>query len=374
VIARFGRAARLVLYSAAGTALAFVLLEGIASTLLLVDRISTSFQTEPVRLAERIHTQYDPELGWSNVPNLFVRDMYGPGISLHINSQGFRGLRDVANAAPPGQVRLVCSGDSFALGHGVDDDQAWCQQLETLLPGVEPVNMGQGGYGIDQAYLWYLRDGAKLRPKIHVLAFISPDFARAASDTFLGYGKPVLRVRDGVLLTENVPVPRRASYATWWTEPVRIARDLRSVQLAEKLVGLQGGAPQAASAGGLTDPHAVATAIFQSLRDVDRAQGGELILVFLPTLRDHREADSTEWRSFVRTEALRLGIRYVDLIADFRRLPGNDARSMFILEDTTGYAYSAGHYSARGNTYVARRLSEELAEIAAKAANLGRPP
>jgi len=88
-------------------------------------------------LAERSHTEYDPELGWINRPNLALVDLYGPGASLHTNAQRFRGTRDVPRAAPAGRVRIVCSGDSFALGYGVGDDATWCQQLSALDPRIE---------------------------------------------------------------------------------------------------------------------------------------------------------------------------------------------------------------------------------------------
>ncbi len=88
--------------------------------------------------------------------------------------------------------RLVCSGDSFTFGYGVGDEATWCALLATIPPGIETVNMGQGGYGLDQAYLWYRRDGLHLGHQVHVMALITRDFERMASDRFVGYGKPLL--------------------------------------------------------------------------------------------------------------------------------------------------------------------------------------
>jgi hypothetical protein len=47
--------------------------------------------TYPV--AERLHTKYDSVLGWVNEKNVDIKDMYGPGIYLRTNSQGFRNKR-----------------------------------------------------------------------------------------------------------------------------------------------------------------------------------------------------------------------------------------------------------------------------------------
>ena len=66
---------------------------------------------------------------------------------------------------------------------------------------LETVNLGQGGYGVDRAYLWYKRNETNLEHDIVVLAFISDDSWRMESDTFFGYGKPYLTIRDGELFS-----------------------------------------------------------------------------------------------------------------------------------------------------------------------------
>ena len=50
---------------------------------------------------------------------------------------------------PPGKTRIICSGDSFTLGFGVDNEHTWPQQLAARNANLETVNMGQGGYGAD---------------------------------------------------------------------------------------------------------------------------------------------------------------------------------------------------------------------------------
>ena len=134
-----------------------ILLEGIAGYGLFVGRLQFGPQ-----LAERRHTQYDPLLGWVNAPGLRVPDMYGPGIALSTNARGFRNEIEFEPHVPVGRTRVICSGDSYTLGYGVGNDQTWCQLLTRFDARIESVNMGQGGYGLDQAYLWYKRDGAVL--------------------------------------------------------------------------------------------------------------------------------------------------------------------------------------------------------------------
>jgi hypothetical protein len=114
-----------------------VALEGLLSTLLFTWDV-VSDRVNP----ERRHTRYDPDLGWVAIPNLFIPDMYGPGVSLRTNSRGFRGGREFIEAVPPGKFRVICSGDSVTLGFGVADDYPWCKLLESLDQRIETVNMG----------------------------------------------------------------------------------------------------------------------------------------------------------------------------------------------------------------------------------------
>lgn len=93
------------------TVLLLAFLEGVASlTLVAVKawRVSQPF-------AETLHTQPDADLVWEYLPNTKLEDMYGPGTSLTINAQGFRGEAATAPVPADRTLRIVCSGDSFTL-------------------------------------------------------------------------------------------------------------------------------------------------------------------------------------------------------------------------------------------------------------------
>jgi len=151
------RIAGLVLYNIAATLVLLLALEGIAS---INYDFREAFVSPP--FAESLYTAYDHELGWVNLPNVYLPNMYGPGNYLRTNSQRFRNNADFTTSVPPGKTCIICSGDSFTLGYGVDNDHTWPQLLASRTPNIEAVNMGQGGYGADQAYLWYKRDGVAL--------------------------------------------------------------------------------------------------------------------------------------------------------------------------------------------------------------------
>lgn len=291
------------------------------------------------------------------------RDRDGEGVSLRTNSEGFRNEVEVPVEVPPGKVRVLCSGDSFTLGYGVDDDHAWCRRLASLDDRVETVNLGQGGYGIDQSYLWYLRAGAGLQHDVHVFAFISEDFRRMQARDFLGFGKPVIALRDGKLFVENVPAPRRPFYAAWLADRLRYVRGLRSMQLVWAALRKPRGRLATDTARKDAETREVTHRIFEELARLNAAQGSRLVLVYLPVEGDYTGEDSDAWRAYLSAESRRRGWLFIDLVEAFRRLPLAEVRELFIPEGALPYLYSAGHYTEKGNEFVATRLSMELRPV-----------
>ena len=144
------RAARAATSLVVRLALLLVVIEGTASLVGFALSLSEGLQP-PER--DRLYMRFDPDLGWSSVPDTRLENFYGPGRNLTINGQGVRAKRTYAARPPEGKRRALCAGDAYTLGTGVDDDNTWCAQLEQREPQLETVNLGQGGYGIDQSYL-----------------------------------------------------------------------------------------------------------------------------------------------------------------------------------------------------------------------------
>jgi len=119
-----------------------IVLEGLCSTFMIV--YNTVFWSKRPS-ADRVHSQHDPQLGWVQSPNTRIENLYGAGRHMTINSQGFRGQYDYPIQVPAGKVRIVCSGDSFTMGYGVGDEQAWVHRLTVEDPRLETINIGMGG-------------------------------------------------------------------------------------------------------------------------------------------------------------------------------------------------------------------------------------
>jgi len=351
---------------------AFVLLEGASSLVLLARELGAGEDSQP--LARLRHTQFDPELGWAHVPGVRIEDLYGPGAWLQTNSQGFRAERDFKERVPAGRFRVICSGDSFTLGYGVANDETWCARLETLDPRLETVNMGQGGYGIGQAWLWYRRDGMRFDHQVHVFAFMFDDFHRMQQSTFIGYGKPVLALRGGKLVALNTPVPRRPFFADGLAGLQRATGNLRATDLVRVI---RGGAKPPRRTGRSRAPgdapSSVLRKVFDELLAANRAKESQLVLLYLPAPVDWKGSVSDGWRRFVRREARGRGLPFLDLVAELRRLSASEVDSLFIRPGELEYIGAAGHFNPKGNAWVAERLYATLVAQPSFAARLGAP-
>jgi len=363
---RTGKVAGTVLVNLGVFVLLFVLAEGLLSAVLL----SSDVLGEDI-VPERAHTRYDPELGWAPIPNIHLQDMYGPGVSLRTNSQGFRGTHDHNEAVPPGKRRIICSGDSVTFGYGVDDGNAWCRLLATIDPRLETINMGLPGYGVDQAYLWYKRDAGRFQHHVHLFAPITDNFRRMQSSKWLGYGRPFLVVEGGRLEVTNVPVPSDSYRLPWWTEVRRHLWSLRSAEALRRVRRLAQDFSNRGDAEGTMaarldaradkdaankDAPLVVSKILQDLKALNEARGSVLVVMHLPTLSD-RGPDTAFWTGVLKAECDALGIPFLNLSAEFDRMPDHEIGRLFLPD--------LGHFTREGNEYVARLIHQRLARIPA---------
>lgn len=339
----------------------FVAVEGLSSALLFGRELGRLRGRG--ELAERQHTKHDPLLGWVAEPKTYLPNAYGEGVYVRINGQGFRDNDDVPAKAPAGRTRIICSGDSYTFGYGVNNEQAWCPLLETGDPRLITINMGQGGYGVDQAYLWYERDAAAFEHKLHLFAFITLDFHRMQSSRFMWYPKPTLAVENGALVVRDVPVPQRSLVAPAASRFEPALRQLKTTHLMERILVRLGLGPTIGREQIDERTWTVAAAVFERLREINRARGSTLVLVYLPTQKDFADPMADFWRAHVRDLGARAGIAVVDLIDDFRKLPPADIPAMFIQSSALDYTGAVGHMTVSGNQWVARTLHDRLAAL-----------
>ena len=338
------------LFSIVVAILLIALLEGVASV--VVAWRESGEGTRARGIEEEKHAQHDELLGWMHIPDLVIDDLYGEGASFQTNAQGLRATQDYTTEVPPDTYRVICLGDSFTMGYGVGDDDTFPAQMETRGDGLQVLNMGMGGFGLDQDYLWYMRDGVRFDADLLLFAFIDLDFRRMQTSLFQGdYPKPLLVMDDGALSVTNVPVPPVFGASRWQRFHARSA--LGRLLAGEPPAEL--GRPATVDADTLPDTE-VAGAVFLELQRVCAERGQDLVLAYLPrsfTL-DSEPKPVVEWLDGFTREH---GLAFVNLTADFQSLPAPQLASYFRPRDA--------HYSPTGNRFVADRLLRHLRRVLA---------
>jgi len=366
-MSRLRPAARFAAWNALAIVALLALVEGLASMGLLASDVlfTTAFP-------ERLHARFDAELGWVNIPGLTLPDLYGPGRHLRTNARGFRGRAEVDDEVPAGKRRIICSGDSFTLGYGVGDEATWCAVLTEIDDRLETVNMGQGGYGLDQALLWYRRDAAPLRHQVHVLAFIFLDFDRMRRATFTGLPKPRLALEAGAVTATNLPLTEPSAVSRWLSSRSGGLRRLRVAEVARR-VRAGGAAVTVTAMPEPPDPElrALVSAVLAAAKRLNDERSSRLALVFLPT---PSSGDlERPWQELLEGEARALDVPYFDLVQELHRVPKHQSRRYFIGDGELPYRGAAGHYNEAGNAWVAEVLHRRLMADPRTAEALGGP-
>lgn len=306
--------------------------------------------------------RYDSLVGWVGLPNLHLPDMFSPGVGLTTNAEGMRIAHPVTPELAPGTKRLICSGDSFTNGWGVGDADTFCAQLEGRVPGLETLNMAQPGYGIDQAYLWYKRDGARWPHQVHLFAFIWNDFERMAVANFSGYAKPTLKVEAGAPVVATAPTPDwSGSIRRYYWSRIALPK-VRLFQLADRGVNGSDSVQLARVESQVWD---VAEAVFRDLDRLNKARGSQLVLAWLPTGSELTPSVYDRRRARVAAFAERAGIPFVDLTPPIRQVPADTAAWFFITANQLQTNGASGHYTRRGHAWVADELARTLPALLA---------
>jgi hypothetical protein len=347
---------------AAGT---LVLLEGVASLFLFAyDLAFNTRSSSSEREAE--YTQFDPEIGWISRPDVRVPDLFGPGSNLSTDALGARGSAAVAREVPPGKLRVVCIGDSFTQGYGVGDEATWPSALQALDPRLEVVNLGQRGYGIDQAYLWYLRKQNEIEHDVVLLAFIADDWRRVRLARYQGYPKPLLELGTGAPRVTNSPLEAPRSRSGWWHLNQDVLKSPRTIALIERLARKLG--MKSTDDTALSEDRG-AEVVAQLVDDLDqrcRAAGRRLALVYLPSPVPGSVGGITQLGGAARhvcEEARARGIAFLDLTPAFLALPPEKRDGYFLKLSEVAYPWAQNHYDTDGNRFVAETLHQQIDEL-----------
>ncbi|HKE10320.1 MAG TPA: hypothetical protein VKE73_01990 [Myxococcota bacterium] len=99
-------------------------------------------------------------------------------VAVHVNALGLRGPERTA-AKPPGTLRILVLGDSFAFGFGVGQDEMFSAELERLLRErglqVEVLSSGVPGWSLDNELVYLRTEGFDLDPDLILIATCEND-------------------------------------------------------------------------------------------------------------------------------------------------------------------------------------------------------
>lgn len=308
------------------------------------------------QIKEEKYTEYDQLLGWRSIPGIVIPNMYGQNKNLSINKMGFRITPNNLKASAP---KAICSGESFTLGYGVDDKDSWCYLLG--LDSLQTINMGQGGYGLDQMYLWYLRDAANIPHEYHIIALTDYSFDRVADSTFIGYNKPFFRIVEKDLVNVNFPVPKNNRWKRYYLVNQEIIDRWNIFRSAKRLKFLIEQTYFVITGKSFPESGAsdVQFSILQAITRITRTRGAVPVFVIMPTLMTPDNMKEhvykyTKYKQMLTRLAKETNIHVIDLEKVFDQLEGATYVSLFLPDR---------HLTERGNQLIAKLLSAELEKI-----------
>ncbi len=207
----------MLLFTVAALLLAAGLCLGTAEIICRLLKIPFPATTNPT---ENAVAQFDPELGWSYIPNRSVIQKYPPAardVAVHFDDIGAR-VRAPGHRRDPAAPTVLFVGCSFTMGHGVLYEETVAGQLESTphFP-FQAVNLGVQGYGTDQVFLLLKRHFKKFNTKAVVYTYLGAHPVRNATDdprliyrqrnlNYVGSKPRFALATDGTVYLANRPV------------------------------------------------------------------------------------------------------------------------------------------------------------------------
>lgn len=314
--------------------------------------------------------QNHPLLGWVNRSGSvdYVKSSeFNHRVS--INRKGLRG-KEYSYSRQPGVRRILCLGDSFTWGFGVEQSKGFTGALENeLLKDVEVINAGIVGYGTTQEWLWFREEGLKYRPDLVILDFCANDFEDDAPPALTAgerYPRPWCVIKDGALVLKNSPVSSGFLAAKGNPPPPMLDSQFYVYRLLRFswhtfLKGLSEGklSSNTESLNALASKK-VAEALFKEIGRLAKENGATFLVVIIPTAQEVRPSERDAPAAFpnLRTayhDALEVcrsnGLDYLDL-----------GPSLAQAEDRGQHLYydRDGHWNEVGHRIAAEAISKKV--------------
>ena len=328
------------------------------------------------RTANSTYLVRDPALGWTIKPN-------GQAGDYAANAQGIRTdpARTFEAARPTNRRRIIAVGDSFTHGDGVPLDATWEAQLEAAEDNLEVLNMGGPGYGTDQAFLRWRKEGRAFDAHVVILGIWPENIARNLNilrflmtpDSGLEMSKPRFILENDELVLINSPTldedglvraltqgePASLMQHDFWRREneqtfrsyfhLSFLRVAASVWAAYERKRLR----QALYDGTRPEGNAITVAIASAFAHEVRATGASPLVLIMPMRELITLQASPEGLPLVRALKAK-NIPLIDLGPSFAEALTTASQTDLFQPD--------GHLTGEGNAVVARMLSLHLEE------------
>jgi hypothetical protein len=332
-----------------------------------------------------------PYYGWSPRPGLTERMKWRDyEFEFHHTSQGFRGTDLVTRERPAwAQHRILMVGDSVLYGLGSADEEIFAEILKDEMSTTEIINSGAPGYGLRQELAVVDILGETLRPDMIVVIYRwndPEDDMRNTTPAFeLGPDGRVVRTDvtvpkdfDPLAMREALPLPDEPEDAFYknlnlYRAAKNGVRELRDRFLPPQRRHAIRAWLRIAKNTVLGREHdridrpddrarawAITTELLELLKARSDELGAQLVIVSVPAYslvsdtrygRYHEEIN-TNIEDSLRETCAALGIEYVDLLPEMRRLDP--------LTEEPLYFYRDNHLAPAGNAVVASLLKDIL--------------
>jgi lysophospholipase L1-like esterase len=163
---------------------------GLLVALLLAEMLLRIFRLAPSQSIATVNASDFERSPGLFTPGQDIIDLQNPALPhrTRINSLGYRGT-DFAQAARPGELRILMIGDSFTFGDFVDDEETLTARLEALLRvrcgDVTVINAGVGGTTII-THIEMARRALPLHLGLVILTFSENDVSDLATPMWYG--------------------------------------------------------------------------------------------------------------------------------------------------------------------------------------------
>lgn len=283
------------------------------------------------------YVDVDPVVG--RLPKSHISIRMPKGFTITTGAHGTRSN----GPTPPRAERplLLATGDSFAFGDEVDDEESWPAQLERL-SGSRVINGAVPGFGLDQAVLRAEQLVPVYAPDTVVVGFIPHDVERCAMSYWSGNPKPYFTVEGDGLRWQPAPAPARTALDPLkWALSASVTMDM----LFPTFVHWTGPRELRVHDQG----RRVACLLMPRLAALARERHLRVVVMAQPQQPDETAANA-ELAGGVLDCARATGLEVLDLLPVVAALPAAQRERLF-----------HGHLSAAGNRLIAEQLAAFLA-------------